>query len=377
MNKQFEHAILPKTDRDELARQEFIRSLKTHLMGMTPKIREIYEKKIEPHSPKNRYEIRDRMQQEPYYQWVSALKRITQEMLWDSVNTSVDRQLPELIAKAKDNKHSLSSLTLDRDMPFPAYQKAVDIHCMPGSYHGESGEDDLAAGAVYDRGVYIYGRGWLGPLNDDLGQTAIENFLKKEYPNFQPRKILDLGCSVGHSTLPYVDAYPEAEVRAIDVAAPMLRYARARADAMGKKVHFFQQNAEYTNFAANSLDLVVSHILLHEIPVFAIENVICECYRLLSPGGMMVHVEGAMYDRMDDYGAFMYDWETANNNEPFWSAMRQLDLASVAVKAGFKPENVIQTFVPNGVWKQKENKDNPKGEGFASRGSWFIFAATK
>lgn len=377
MNKQFEHAILPKTDRDELARQDFVRSLKTHLMGMSPKIKEIYEEKVKPHSPKNRHEIRDRMQQEPYYQWVSALKRITQEMLWDAVNTSVGRQLPELIAKAKDKKHSLSSLALNADMPIPAYQKAVDIHCMPGSYYGELGEEDLAAGAVYDRGVYIYGMGWLGPLNDDLGQTAIENFLKKEYPNFKPTKILDLGCSVGHSTLPYADAYPEAQVCAIDIAAPMLRYARARADALGKKVHFFQQNAESTNFADNSFDLVVSHIFLHEIPVFAIENVMRECYRLLTPGGMMLHLEGAMYGHMDDYGAFMYDWETANNNEPFWSAMRQLDLGAVAVKAGFRSEKIVETFAPNGVWKQKENKNNPKREGFGSRGSWFIFAATK
>ena len=51
-------------------------------------------------------------------------------------------------------------------------------------------------------------------------------------------RILDLGCGVGHGTLPYADAFPEAELHAIDVAQPMLRYAFGRANAMGKSVHF-------------------------------------------------------------------------------------------------------------------------------------------
>jgi len=29
-----------------------------------------------------------------------------------------------------------------------------------------------------------------------------------------------MGCSVGHSTLPYVDAFPDTEVHAIDLAGP-------------------------------------------------------------------------------------------------------------------------------------------------------------
>jgi SAM-dependent methyltransferase len=298
-------------------------------------------------------------------------------MMWESVNCSVERQLPELIERAKDKGGELGSLTLDPEFKVPGYQTAVDIHCMPGGYHSEFTEDDVAAGAVYDRGTYVYGRGWLGPLNDDMGQSIVHNYLKKEYPHFQPRQILDMGCSVGHSTLPYVDAYPDAEVHAIDVGAAMLRYAHARAEALGKRVHFSQQNAEHTNFPDQSFDLVVSHILLHEIPKPAIYNVMHECYRLLGPGGMMIHVEAPLYSHMDTYTAFIYDWQTANNNEPFWSAMRDLDLMAVATKAGFDADQVIQTFVPNGVWKALVPTSNTKTVNFSSRDTWFIFAASK
>ncbi len=378
MDQQLQHPMLPKTTQDELARQEFVQSLKLHIFrNLSPGNKVIYEKVAKPkferehqRPPQNRYEIRQAMEEEPYYRWTGVLKRISQEMLWDAVNTSVDRQLPELIERAKDKGGELGTLTIDPNFSTPTYQKAVDIHCMPGGYHSEFIADDVTAGAVYDRGAYVYGVGWLGPLNDDMGLSLVQNYLLPEFPDFRPRKILDMGCSVGHSTLPYVDAYPDAEVHAIDIGASMLRYGHARAESLGKRVHFSQQNAEHTNFADESFDLVVSHILLHEIPPPAVRKVMQECYRLLAPGGMMLHVEAPLYRHMDAYMQFVFDWETANNNEPFWSAVRDLDLVTVATEAGFAADKTFEKFVPNGAWKAQGDKSK-------SFGTWFVVAATK
>ncbi|BAY78870.1 type 11 methyltransferase (plasmid) [Nostoc linckia NIES-25] len=378
MDRQLRHAMLPETTQDELARQEFVQSLKLHIFrNLSPGNKVIYEKLAKPkfeqehqRPPQNRYEIRQAMEEEPYYRWTGVLKRISQEMLWDAVNTSVDRQLPELIERSKDKGGELGTLTLDPNFSTPTYQKAVDIHCMPGGYHSEFTADDITAGAVYDRGTYVYGVGWLGPLNDDMGLSIVQNYLLPEYPEFRPRKILDMGCSVGHSTLPYVDAYPDAEVHAIDIGAPMLRYAHARAESLGKRVHFSQQNAEHTNFADESFDLVVSHILLHEIPPPAVRKVMQESYRLLAPGGMMLHVEAPLYRHMDAYTQFVFDWETANNNEPFWSAVRDLDLVALATEAGFAADKTFEKFVANGAWKAQGDKSK-------SFGTWFVVAATK
>ncbi|MGF1988719.1 MAG: class I SAM-dependent methyltransferase [Nostoc sp. ZfuVER08] len=378
MDQQLQHPMLPKTTQDELARQEFVQSLKLHIFrNLSPGNKVIYEKVAKPkferehqRPPQNRYEIRQAMEDEPYYRWTGVLKRISQEMLWDAVNTSVDRQLPELIERAKDKGGELGTLTIDPNFSTPTYQKAVDIHCMPGGYHSEFIADDVTAGAVYDRGAYVYGVGWLGPLNDDMGLSLVQNYLLPEFPDFRPRKILDMGCSVGHSTLPYVDAYPDAEVHAIDIGASMLRYGHARAESLGKRVHFSQQNAEHTNFADESFDLVVSHILLHEIPPPAVRKVMQECYRLLAPGGMMLHVEAPLYRHMDAYMQFVFDWETANNNEPFWSAVRDLDLVTVATEAGFSADKTFEKFVPNGAWKAQGDKSK-------SFGTWFVVAATK
>lgn len=122
---------------------------------------------------------------------------------------------------------------------------------------------------------------------------------------------------------------------------------------------------------------MVSHILLHEIPPPAIRKVMQESYRLLAPGGMMIDVEAPLYRHMDVYTQFIFDWETANNNEPFWSAARDLDLVSLVTKAGFAADRVFEKFVPNGAWKAKVTNGLFKNGNSGSQGSWFVVAATK
>ena len=137
-------------------------------------------------------------------------------------------------------------------------------------------------------------------------------------------RILDMGCAVGNSTLPWHRAHPEAELHAIDVAAPCLRYAHARARLYDVPVHFSQQNAERTNYDDASFDLVVSHIMLHETSKPALENILAETFRLLAPGGVMLHLDIPRGETPFDQ--FMMQWETYNNNETFSAFMTTADL---------------------------------------------------
>src|SRR5262249_55836013 len=167
--------------------------------------------------PADRHEIRRFMAGDSYYQYWCAVRRTSQELLFDGVTELVERQLPELVERARRPNGRGGTLELDPDLEIPRYISAVDIHCMPTGYWAEYGEDDVAAGAIYDRGVYVYAQGQLGPLNDNYGWTICDNFLRAQHPDFSPRRILDMGCTVGHSTLPYKETYPDAEVCGIDV----------------------------------------------------------------------------------------------------------------------------------------------------------------
>ena len=128
-----------------------------------------------------------------------------------------------------------------------------------------------------------------------------------------------MGCTIGNSTLALVDEYPQAAVYGVEPGAPILRYAHARAEHLGRKVHFSQQNAEHTDFADGTFDLVVSFVMLHETSAKALPNIFRECHRLLSPGGVMAHLEVPVrYKDMDFCDQVMRDWQTYYDDEPFW-----------------------------------------------------------
>jgi ubiquinone/menaquinone biosynthesis C-methylase UbiE len=375
------HSVLPETTHDELARQHFVRSFKEYLVSAVhPGLQTAYEKRAKPRfeaehqrAPATIQEVGTVMKTDSHYQAWSSLLRTSQEMMWSSTQLPVERTLASLVEKARQGP-AAGSLTLDPALEIPAYHTAVDIHCQPGGYHTEYVDDDVAQGAIYDRAVYLYAMGQMGENNADMGDSAVA-WLKAEHPDFTPAKILDMGCSVGHSTLPYVSGFPQAEVHAIDVAAPMLRYAHARASAMNLPVHFAQQNAEATTYEDNSFDLVVSHILLHETSAAAIRNIIAECHRVLKPGGLMLHVETPPYEGMSPFDTFLFDWDSENNNEPFWRKSHQLDLEALARDAGFR-KPIIKAMAPS-AFQEAQRSMTFQGGDFGGGGVWFIYGCQK
>ena len=380
--EQQRHDALPSTSHDELARQHFVRSFKEHLVtDLHPGLKTAYEKRAKgkfvaqhQREPESMQEVGQVMKQDTHYQAWSSLLRTSQEMMWSSAQIPVQRAIQKLAAQASETP-AVGSLRLDPDLKIPAYHTAVDIHCQPGGYHTEYIKNDVAQGAIYDRAVYIYAMGQMGVNNADMGDSTVA-WLKQERPELKPTRILDLGCAVGHSTLPYASGFEGAEVHAIDVAAPMLRYAHARASSMGLPVHFSQQNAETLDFEDNSFDLVVSHILLHETSSAAIKNIIRECHRVLKPGGMMLHVETPPYEGMEPFDTFIFDWDSENNNEPFWRKSHLLDLEALALDSGFDQHKPIQIMVPS-AFQETQRSNTFQGGDFGGGGVWFVYGCQK
>lgn len=355
--QQHEHAALPRANHDERARQEFTKSLKQFVQqGLLPGLTPVYQnraakafEKENGKPPADRWDIRKAMVKDLYFQHYAATNRIAQELLWESVIGSVERQLPELEkAVAELSASSAATLESDTAFPVPRYISELDIHCMPGGYASEVSGQDIAQGAVYDRGVYLYSMGYGGPNNDDMGRSVC-NYLRRNMPGFTPRRILDMGCTVGHSTVPYKELFPDAEVIGIDVGGPCIRYAHARAKALGQDISFMQRNAEDTGFEAGSFDLIVSHILLHETSGQAMPRIFRECHRLLKPGGLMIHADLPPFDLMDPFTQFILDNETYYNNEPFWGAMRDKDQIGMARDAGFPGETIRFDTAPMAI----------------------------
>ncbi|MEH6548844.1 MAG: class I SAM-dependent methyltransferase [Pseudomonadales bacterium] len=377
------HPMLPQTDHDEHAQQAFVLSLKQLVNGeLLAGTRQLCERKAREElgldstpAPEARHAVRKMMAGTSSYRIWSSLLRNSQELLWDYVGESVDRQLDELNTRANSIETPLGSLRLNPDFMLPGYLAAVDQHIMPGGYGDNPADDDVRSGAVYDRGAALYHMGQVNLLNDVRGHT-LAAYLQDVYGELKPLRILDMGCTVGHSTLVLCDYFPDAEIHAIDVGPSQLRYAHARAEHLGKTVHFSQQSAESTDFESGSFDLVVSSAMFHETSTAAVPQIMRECMRLLRPGGICAHAEVPVrYDRMPVADVLIRDWQTYHNGEPFWGGCATTDFGAaledasfVDVQTGFQPATRDATDPTRGHFSS---------EGDASFRYWYLFGGKK
>ena len=276
MTENVNHDLKVDYSRDELARQHFVSGMRTYVLNsLSSNMRTVYDNKVAPNfkkknkrAPKTAPEIHKALKSETIFKFYSSMRCNTQEMVWRSVIPGIERESEELVAKTKilsqSTQKANGTLTVDPKLSIPRYTAELDVHLMPGNYHEEHMPDDVSQGAIYDNGLSVFAMGFLGERMDDITQS-VSTYFTKRYPDFKPKAILDMGCTLGHSTLPWKERYPQAEVTGIDVGAPSVRYAHGRAQSYGVSTHFAQKDAEHTGFADESFDVIYSCMFLHEI----------------------------------------------------------------------------------------------------------------
>jgi 2-polyprenyl-3-methyl-5-hydroxy-6-metoxy-1,4-benzoquinol methylase len=352
-HRQTVHAALPAANHDESARQDYVVSLRQHLTReVMPGNLKAYQARVVPafqrkhgRLPATPDEVRKGMTRDPYYQFWSVMQRASQEMIWDSVIDTVERHGPDLSERLRRGAEKMGSLRITSAGTAPRYHTGYDIHLQPGGYHSDHIPDDVAAGAIYDLGVPLYAVGMMGPENNATGDTIV-GYYRSAYHNRAPIRILDMGCAIGNSTLPWARAFSRAEVHGIDVGAPCLRYGHLRANAMGFALHLSQQNAEKTDFESGSFDVIASALLFHETSRSAVGRIFRECYRLLKPGGVMLHFDGFRAKEISPEMEFFAQWEVYNNNEAFLKTLRDMDILGEVRAAGFPAERARFESVP-------------------------------
>ncbi|MFV3076884.1 methyltransferase domain-containing protein [Niveispirillum fermenti] len=376
------HGIFPEMTHDEIERFNFLAHMNRHLAGrVMPAVKAAFEARIAPGRDfKNRHDVRRALVQDPYWQVWSALRRNTMEMRQQAGRWVALRQREELAARAAALTDGDPRLQLDPSLELPRYVAAIDHHCMPGSYHTEYGPGDVANAANYDSGLFATTGGMLGQWSDGGGQ-AVARWVARNLPDFKPKRILDMGCGLGHNVLPLAQAFPEAEVIGVDVGAPMLRYGLARAKSLGvENVRFVQANVEnLPQFADGSFDWVQTTMFLHETSYGSMQRIFNETHRLLAPGGIVLHVEQPQYSpEMPLFEQAMRDWDAFYNAEPFWTKMHEADLNAWIVQAGFAKENLIHGGVTAVVDKSVfPDAADDNGEDYGRKAAWHVVGARK
>lgn len=215
-------------------------------------------------------------------------------------------------------------LELHPEMKMPLYYEATDIHQHPGGVWS-----DDTAGLVYEHGARST-TPLLGSSHGDLHYRFTDEIGAK----FKPTRVLDMACGFGKSTLPFADRFRDAQVVGVDLAAPCLRVAAHNARAKGlTNVRFVQASAAETGLESSSFDLVTSTMFLHEIPPRVLEKVVEEAFRVLQPGGHMIHLD--FWSFPDAFARFLHYGHGRRNNEPYMQPLAELDLPGLMKQTGF------------------------------------------
>lgn len=248
-------------------------------------------------------------------------------------------------------------LELNENLDLPAYYTGVDIHQHPGGVWS-----DALAGVVYERGART-----TTPLLGSAGKDVHERFTDLALAEGSPSNVLDMGCGFGKSTQPFFRRLPDSRIEAVDLAAPCIKLGAGLAQqAQAKNVRFRQMNACNTDYANESFDLVTSTMVLHELPPKTLDEFFDEAFRVLSPGGRMVHLD--FYCLPDAFRRFIHHGHARRNNEPYMGPLAEMDLTKFLTSKGFVDVEILP-------FKESDDIDIEANNSW--RFPWTVIAATK
>lgn len=378
------HAALPKLKHDDRARLDGIAHLNHFLsQALVPRMQADYRQRgaaafaaRRGHEPQTRDEARTVLEESLLYRAWSRLRRGAMEQRQKFLADAMAPQRASHAETCANLSDAAGNLDLDPDLKMPDYLTEVHAHLLPGGYVTEQTPGDAGAGASYEIGLYSIVPGRSGPRSDGAGR-ALSAWLKGRYPGLKPQRIFDLGCGAGVNTVAVAQAFPDAEVIAFDAGAPMLRYAAARAAAMGvTNVRFVQANIENLPQDVGAADVVYTAIVLHETSLAGLRAIFRTARRATAPGGLTLHVEQPGYDGKPPFEQVLRDWDGRYNNESFWSELHQLDLRREMTDAGFDADALFADAISAVPWST-DAKTPGKFEDYGRTGNWTVIGGVK
>lgn len=347
VSRDLTHDLMPQTDHDGMSRRLAVLALKRAVGGvLQPALMKSYETNVKPRTEerlgrpvKHAEDFRNELKDTPQYRLWSSVNRAAQHRMWTMLSNQIDADY-DRIEEASQALPGNASLVEPVDFSAPGYIAQADIHCQPGGYLLDRFDGDLGAGLLYEMGGNIYAMGQNIGAKDSKAQRII-NFICEEFPGLKPRKVLELGCSAGAQTTYYPEAFPSAEIHAVDVSPAMLRYAKKRSDTLGANIQFQLADAGDLPYADNEFDLIVSHNMLHETEASHQRVIMRDCERVLAPGGLCLHQDVAVQlDMLPPFIQFLSEWQKENNGEPFWLDYASANVPELLVKSGFGRDHV-------------------------------------
>ncbi|NJL46111.1 MAG: class I SAM-dependent methyltransferase [Leptolyngbyaceae cyanobacterium SM2_3_12] len=242
--------------------------------------------------------------------------------------TCLDLDIPEV-------KDQLGPLT-NPEVAYPDYYQVPFHAYAEGNLCWQAAFE--AAPATYAMALRVWAQ---EQLTWPEAQTRLRQSFHQVLADHGPqpvRDILDIGCSIGISTLSlhryYASTQPQpVRTVGLDLSPYMLAVAKA-SDTQGEVAQWIHGRAEATGLPDASFDLVSLQFVTHELPRQATQTIFAECLRLLRPGGALALVDNNPQSAViQSLPPVLFT--LMKSTEPWSDDYYTFDLEQALVEAGF------------------------------------------
>ena len=229
------------------------------------------------------------------------------------------------------------------------YQKSFHAYDLGNLCWKAAMEVDCAALTVH-AGIYTSGKDELSRDGDFMLRDKFHKNMLSIFSSikFVPKRVLDIGCSTGLSTMKCLESFPEAEIIGADFSPYMLSVAKFQQetvpemDKAKKSITYIHAAGENIPFGSGDIDLVTISLVSHELPFSAAKAIFEEAYRILPLGGAF-----ALMD-MDPKSIFFqkfasnpFAFTAFKSTEPWIQEYISMDLEKTLSTCGFVNIKVI------------------------------------
>ena len=164
-------------------------------------------------------------------------------------------------------------------------------------------------------------------------------------------RLLDLACGTGRFLRETMRAFPRLQAMGLDLSPNYAERARAMV-APWPHVDVIEGQAEVLPLEDESLDMIVSIYLFHELPEKIRGKVIDEAARVLKPGGAFIVADSLQFGDNEGLDGIL-EYFPEGFHEPYYKAYLGWDFAPSMEAAGFKKERTQLAFLTKvNVWRK-------------------------
>lgn len=164
---------------------------------------------------------------------------------------------------------------------------------------------------------------------------------------FKPKKILDIGCSGGLSTLKLRSTFPDANIVGLDYSPYMLSVAKYNLDKLApedqKKISYLHAAGEDTTLGKGDIDMVSMCLICHELPTHISSAIFSEAYKILPPGGALTIMDMNPNSKFfQKFSSNVLAFAAFKSTEPWIQEYSSMDILLTLSNAGFADVKILE-----------------------------------